>query len=211
MACMVAGLGLAGSAWAMLLDRGPDVVYDDVLDITWTRNANVPGISRPNWADANARAANLIFAGFDDWRLPYASVSAGAGPTATAVDCSTASELACRDNELGYMFYHDLRGLPGDYKTGTQTAVGGQQLTGIGAAYWSGTELDSDRAWFFEFDGSHQAGDPKEFQLWAWAVRDGDVAVVPEAATVLLIGVGMLGLACTRSRRRRSSFSHSDD
>ena len=145
MACMVAALGLAGSASATLLDRGPDLVYDDVLNITWTRQAG-DGVLR-TWADANTWAANLVFAGFDDWRLPYASVSAGVGPTITIVDCSTASELACRDNEMGYMFYHNLGGSSGDNKTGTQTALGGQQLTGIQPGYWSGTESDSGVAW----------------------------------------------------------------
>jgi len=81
MACMVAALGFAGSASATLLDRGPDLVYDDVLSITWTRNANLPGSSGLTWDQAHTWAANLVFAGFDDWRLPYASVSAGVGPT----------------------------------------------------------------------------------------------------------------------------------
>ena len=40
---LVAGLGLAGSASATLISRGADLVYDDALNITWTRNANLPG------------------------------------------------------------------------------------------------------------------------------------------------------------------------
>src|SRR3954471_8658629 len=101
MACTVAGSGLAGTASATLLDRGPDLVYDDVLNITWTRNANLPGSSNLTWDQAKAWAANLVFAGFDDWRLPYASVSAGVGPTDPAVDCATALKLACRDKRDG--------------------------------------------------------------------------------------------------------------
>ena len=65
-ALLVAGLGLAGSASAMLVSRGADLVYDDVLDITWTRNASLPGSSLLTWAAANAWAANLSFAGYDD-------------------------------------------------------------------------------------------------------------------------------------------------
>ena len=38
-ALLVAGMGFVGSASATLLDRGPDMVYDDVLNITWTRKA----------------------------------------------------------------------------------------------------------------------------------------------------------------------------
>jgi len=37
-ACLMATLCLARTAFAALLDRGPDLVYDDVLNITWTRN-----------------------------------------------------------------------------------------------------------------------------------------------------------------------------
>ena len=48
--------GFGGNASAILLDRGPDMVYDTVLDITWTRQAG-DGVAR-NWADANARAAD---------------------------------------------------------------------------------------------------------------------------------------------------------
>jgi hypothetical protein len=50
-ALLVAGMGLAGSASALLIDRGPDLVYDDVLNITWTRNANLNGSSRLSVGD----------------------------------------------------------------------------------------------------------------------------------------------------------------
>jgi len=89
-ACLMATLCLARTAFAALLDRGPDLVYDDVLNITWTRNASLPGFSGHSWADANTWATNLVFAGFNDWRLPYPSVSAGSGPINRVVNCITA-------------------------------------------------------------------------------------------------------------------------
>ena len=58
--CMVEVLGVALRASATLLDRGADLVYDDVLNITWTRNANLPGSSLLGWPEANAWAANLV-------------------------------------------------------------------------------------------------------------------------------------------------------
>lgn len=205
MTCMVAALGLPGSASATLLHRGPDLVYDDVLNITWTRNANLPGSSELVWADANIWAANLVFGGFDDWRLPYASVTAGAGPTTTVVDCTTPSELACRDNEMGYMFYYNLGGSRGENNTGTQTALGGQQLTGIQPFYWSGTELNpAGSAWLFFFHTGDQGGGFTGHPLGsAWAVRTGDVRAVPEPSSLLLLGAGMLGLGSMRHSRRR--------
>ena len=62
MAMAMAGFG--GNAWAILLDRGPLMVYDTVLDITWTRQAG-DGDMR-NGVAANASAASLVFGGFDD-------------------------------------------------------------------------------------------------------------------------------------------------
>jgi hypothetical protein len=212
MACMVAAMGLAGSASATLLDRGPDLVYDDVLNITWTRNANLPGSSALFWGEANAWAANLVFGGYDDWRLPYSNVSAGVGPTIEGVFCDVVSELACRDNEMGYMFYYNLGSVLGDVKVGTQTALGGEVLMGIQPIHWAGTASSDFEAWYFVFglgppppaggSGGYE-GIADGAQLSAWAVRPGDVAAVPEPSSLLLIGAAMLGLGWTRLSRRR--------
>src|SRR5688572_455471 len=141
MALLVVGMGVTGNTSAVLLDRGPDMVYDTVLDITWTRQAG-DGVLR-DWDNSVAWANNLVFAGFDDWRLPWASVTEGAGPTLFVHTCTGAGgndeSFFCRDNEMGYMFYYNLDGNFGDNKTGTQTALGGEELTGIQPGYWSGT------------------------------------------------------------------------
>jgi hypothetical protein len=104
----------------------PDLVYDTVLDITWTREAG-DGVQR-SWADSVACADNLVFAGLGDWRLPSARVSQGAGPTMLLYICTGggADELACRDDEMGYMYYYNLNGTAGDDKSNDQLAVGGQ-------------------------------------------------------------------------------------
>jgi hypothetical protein len=217
-------LGCSGVASALLIDRGPNMVYDNVLDITWVRDAHLCAtlnncVNRNDsivtggmtWADANTWAANLVYQGFSDWRLPYASVAAGAGGSAFAVyDCTGAGgadEVACRDNEMGYMFYYNLDGDFGDNKTGSQTAVGGEMLTDIQQAYWSGTQFNATSAWFFMFlNGGLQNINAKIAPLAAWAVRAGDVIVapVPEPASGLLFGVGVLALAsASRAWRRR--------
>jgi len=86
---MVAAMGLAGNASAILFDRGGGLIYDDVLNITWLQDANYAQTSGfdadglMNWDNAKAWAAGLSY--FDsvrnvtwtDWRLPYASVIAG--------------------------------------------------------------------------------------------------------------------------------------
>jgi hypothetical protein len=121
-----------------------------VLDITWTREAG-DGVQR-SWTDSVACAANLVFAGLGDWRLPSARVSQGAGPTMLLYICTGggADELACRDDEMGYMYYYNLNGTAGDDKSNDQLAVGGQCLD-IQESCWSGTRTDDDAAWFFRF------------------------------------------------------------
>ncbi len=89
---LMAGLLMAGKAQATLIDRGSGLIYDDVLNITWVADANLcvalnncvnSATGAMTWDDANTWAANLDYQGFDDWRLPYASVTAGAGPITT--------------------------------------------------------------------------------------------------------------------------------
>ena len=97
---------LSSAPSAALVDNGGGLIYDTVLDITWAQ----PDTFR-TWDGANTWASGLTLGGVSGWRLPYISVAAGAGPlTVLPVDCSTATEVACRDNELGYMFYQNLSG-----------------------------------------------------------------------------------------------------
>lgn len=88
---------VATPAHATLIDRGNGLIYDDVLDITWTQIADL--VTELTWDDAVAFADALEFGGFDDWRLPSMDVN---GDT-TVVECNIVSEADCRDNELGYM------------------------------------------------------------------------------------------------------------
>ncbi len=44
-------------------------VYDNDLGISWTQNANLAG-ENMTWPDALRWVSELIYAGFDDWRLP---------------------------------------------------------------------------------------------------------------------------------------------
>ena len=70
--------------------------------------------------------------------------------------------------------------------------------------YWSGTEYAPNPivAWFFVTNDGSQGGDSKGSSLYAWAVRSGDVAAVPEPGVMALWGVGALAWAGTRARRR---------
>jgi len=129
---MGCAIGWAENASATLLDRGPNMVYDTTLDITWTRDANLSGQPK-TWQDANAWAASLVLEGFDDWRLPSVSVSGLPYPLNAATFGSTFTyacavnylgspeEIACRDDELAYMYWYNLLGAGLD-QTGNQVS-----------------------------------------------------------------------------------------
>ena len=176
------------SANAMLIDRGGGYIYDDVLDITWTQNANNNGLAI--WADQVAWAESFSLfdsarnVTWDDWRLPSVDVN----DDDIIVDCSSAPELTCRDNEYGYLFhqYGITRFEPGIFTNFSP------------ARYWSGTVFASDPgdAWAFDFDFSGVATSIKNTNSGVvFAVRPGDVGVVPIPATAWLFGsaLGLLG------------------
>ena len=71
---------LAMPAYGQLLDRGPGLIYDSDLDITWLANkaltlgtiyddgeSSIDG--RLSQASAISWASNLTYAGYSDWRL----------------------------------------------------------------------------------------------------------------------------------------------
>ena len=160
-----------------------------MLDITWAQ----PDAAR-TWDDANTWAAGLTLGGVSGWRLPYISVAEDVGPfTGTPVDCNTATELACQDNELGYMFYHNFGGTAGQ-----QTPPDGDPdvlalfPTLQSDFYWSGTEFGSNGAWGFLFGVGFQFNAFKDDFFYSWTVHAGNVVPVP--AAVWLFGSGLLGL-----------------
>jgi len=73
---LVGVVSLIGSAstQAALIDRGSGLIYDTVLDVTWaqdvalSRTLGNPGLF--NWSGAKAWVDQLVYGGYDDWRLP---------------------------------------------------------------------------------------------------------------------------------------------
>jgi hypothetical protein len=190
-------LFLSTATSAALVDNGGGLIYDTVLDITWAQPD-----ARRSWDDANNWASGLTLGGVSGWRLPYISVEAGAGPLTTfPVKCADVTELACRDNELGYMFYHNLSGTFSRailFSDDPDLALFPTLQNGF---YWSGTEFDSGQAWDFDFSFGIQFHEGKEFDApYSWAVHAGNVIPVPAAVWLFASGLmGLLGIA----RRKR--------
>jgi len=193
---LLAGLSLSGAAQAALNDRGGGLIYDDVLDITWLADANYAKTSGydtdglMDWAAATTWAANLTYGGYDDWRLPTSDTCTG---------------YNCTGSEMGHLFYVDLGGNAGLSPILSSGDADLAKFTNLQAyVYWSGLEYapSPNLAWsFLTRDGSQGAG-YKHDQFYAWAVRPGDVAAVPEADTwaMLLAGLGLVGVAARRRR-----------
>jgi hypothetical protein len=69
--------------------------------------------------------------------------------------------------------------------------------------YWSATAYapNPNNAWFFNFDYGFMAEAGKSNEIFAWAVRNGDIAAVPEPSTLALLGMGLVGLGFARRRK----------
>ena len=192
---------LSTKSIAALIDNGGGLIYDDVLNITCAQPEN----TLRNWEDANTWAAGLTLGGVGGWRLPYVSVAAGAGPyTGSLVDCSTASEMACRDNELGYMFYQNLSGTAGSsiLTSGDPDLALFPELQSF--SYWSGTAFNTSAAYPFNFSVGSQGSSQKSSGLYTWAVHAGNVSPIPIPAAVWLFSSGIIGLIGI-SRRKKAA------
>ena len=162
-------LATALPAHAVLVDLG-DLILDRDRRIMWTQSANLPGSQFLTWEEAQDWAENLVYAGFDDWRLPSALNRSGMGPC-LGFDCS--------QSEMGHLFYVELDcapHLPSEVGPPPAPCVGDQgPFTNIQEnRYWTSTLLLDVAAWEFDFrigfQGFEVFGGMDDL-LSAWAVR----------------------------------------
>ncbi len=121
----------ASPAHATLFDRGGGLIYDDVLDVTWTQDADLfgTGSAARGWDEAVSLVSGLSFGGFNDWRLPN-TPGTGIG--------------FLNEGELGHLYYTTLGNVAGGASLNTGPFFDIQR-----GRYWLGTESSIDSAFAF--------------------------------------------------------------
>ncbi|MBM9615289.1 PEP-CTERM sorting domain-containing protein [Desulfobulbus rhabdoformis] len=169
-----------------LIDRGNGLIYSTILDMTWIQDPTVYG--EMTWDQAQSWANDLSYAGYTDWRLPTAFVADGQYE---------------KNSEFGIL-YHDELG--NDWRLSWYGQAYDPGPFTLSYAYW-GAHSSSDVYYngFFLDDGTSFAI-PKQFINFSssgvWAVRNGDVASVPEPSTLILLGTSAVIILGAKCRNR---------
>lgn len=180
-------------SYAALINNGDGTVTDDDIGIMWLLETP----SDMNWADAQSWAGNLVFSGYDDWRLPSAlDFSSGAADT----------DWNSTNNEFGHLYGTEL---------GNPANIGDQGEISYSPLWWwtdTSDAINSDDAYafFWSWDGlwlnestANRTDMTTDSFLHVTAVREIGTANVPEPPALLLVLAGITGLISTRRKWKK--------
>lgn len=228
---LAAACAFAPPSHAELIDRGNGMLYDTVLNVTWLQDASYARTSgydedgRMDWSQALTWADNLVYGGYDDWRLPRtAPVNGTTWIYEYSTDASTdvSYNIRSTQSELSYMYYENLglRALCNpagdcnqpDFGVNGNGTWGGEADVGLvrnlqGFTYWTGTVYalipKNTTLWTFSTEEGVQNGYDMAERFVPWAVRDGDVAPLtvpalpPAGIAALAAALALLALRMT--------------
>lgn len=139
-----------------------------------------------HWDTAVAWADGYGIGSYSDWRRPASDTCEGDN---------------CTGSEMGHLWYVELGNVVGVPLPNLGNFL---NLSAVAnSVRWSGTEFSPEYAHAFRFNDGAQVFTAKMNPISAMAVRDGDVAAIPEPQTYALLLLGLAGLVVKLRRRAR--------
>ena len=139
--------GLAISSQAILIDRGGGMIYSTDMNVTWLQDAKYARTSGydadglMNWYVAIHWADNLIYEGYNDWRLP------------TYLDeYEYQRDDAPLQHEMAYLLFTELGNNDGDSPLDYGLFINVLEGDEYGYQYWSSTEFPPNNAGYLVLD-----------------------------------------------------------
>jgi len=163
------------------------------------------GTGSMNWNQGITWANSLVYAGYDDWRLPEALPVNGVNYNFVGATYDGTSDfeynITSPNSELAYMFNVELENI-GYFDTSGNGPQAGWEILHTGPfdnliknQYWSGTDIEPDPGTAIVFDSLYvsQGNQLRTDSFHTWAVRDVTVVPEPLSSTLFIIGGATLG------------------